>query len=92
MRDHMPERVMRNEGDPWNKTFYHRAIQTHIGRALRARYDLSQPLPDELALLVMRIDGLRENRSETSASEPASPQPRPGRPLQTWTETRRHDG
>jgi hypothetical protein len=78
---------MWNEGDPWKKTFYHRAIQTHIGRALRARYDLSQPLPDELALLVMRIDGdvggMGENHSETSASEPTSPQPRRGRPLQT---------
>jgi hypothetical protein len=76
---------MWNEGDPWKKTFYHRAIQTHIGRALRARYDLSQPLPDELALLVMRIDGdgRRESPSETSASEPTSPQPRRGRPLQT---------
>lgn len=78
---------MRNEGDPWKKTFYHRAIQTHIGRALRARHDLSQPLPDELALLVMRIDGAGrgagENLSETNASEPTSPQPRPGHPLRS---------
>jgi len=76
---------MRNEGDPWTKTFYHRAIQTHIGRALRAQYDLSQPLPDELALLVMRIDGpgkgTDESHGETGTSEPTSQQPRRGHPL-----------
>jgi hypothetical protein len=70
---------MHNQGDIFNKTFYHRAIQTHIGRALRARYDLSQPLPDELALLVMRIEstgrGTGENHDETSVSEPTPPQP-----------------
>ena len=65
---------MQNEGDPWKKTFYHRAIQTHIGRALRARYDLSQPMPDELARLVMRIDfevgarGSGESGDETGSS------------------------
>jgi len=76
---------MRNQGDIFNKTFYHRAIQTHIGRALRARYDLSQPLSDELALLVTRIDGVgrgvAENRGETSTPEPARPQPSRGHPL-----------
>jgi hypothetical protein len=79
----MSERVMRNDGDPWKKTFYHRAIQTHIGRALRARYDLSQPLPEELALLVLKIegDGGSENHAETSASEPTLPLPRRGHPL-----------
>jgi hypothetical protein len=79
----MTERVMRNDGDPWNKTFYHRAIQTHIGRALRARYDLSQPLPEELALLVRKIDGDGggENRTETSASKPTSALPRRRHPL-----------
>jgi hypothetical protein len=69
---------MRNEGDPWTKTFYHRAVQTHIGRALRARYDLSQPLPDELAQLVMRIDGERSSTNEngeTSASAPHGDHP-----------------
>ena len=72
---------MRTQVDIFNKTFYHRAIQTHIGRALRARYDLSQPLPDELAVLVMRVDGAGrgtgENHSETSA-EPTPPHPSRG--------------
>ena len=45
-----------HEGDPWKTTFYHRAVQTRIGRVLRERYDLSQPLPDRLAALLMQID------------------------------------
>jgi len=77
----MTERVMRNDGDPWKKTFYHRAIQTHIGRALRARYDLSQPLPEELALLVRKIDGDGGGENQTSASEPTLPLPRRRHPL-----------
>jgi hypothetical protein len=67
---------MQSEGDPWTTTFYHRAIQTHIGRALRARYDLSQPMPDKLAQLVMQID-----RRDERISEPGSPQGHSGRPL-----------
>jgi hypothetical protein len=79
---------MQNEGDPWKKTFYHRAIQTHIGRALRARYDLSQPMPDQLARLVMRIDleadslGSGESHDEAGSSESGSLHSgRPLRPL-----------
>ena len=76
---------MQNEGDPWSKTFYHRAIQTHIGRALRARHDLSQPMPDQLARLVMRIDrevqGSGETPEESGNSEPESLQGHGGQPL-----------
>ena len=32
------------------------ASPTRIGRVLRERYDLSQPLPDRLAALLMQID------------------------------------
>jgi hypothetical protein len=64
-----------HEGDPWKTTFYHRAVQTRIGRALRERYDLSQPLPDRLAALLMQIDrqdvaadpNAGESREETKA-------------------------
>jgi hypothetical protein len=64
-----------HEGDPWKTTFYHRAVQTRIGRVLRERYDLSQPLPDRLAALLMQIDrqdvaadrNASESREETKA-------------------------
>jgi hypothetical protein len=51
--------IMEREPNPLEKTFYHRLIQTQIGEALRARYDkerLSQPLPDRLLILLMRLD------------------------------------
>src|SRR4029077_9635781 len=42
----------------WNTTFYHRAIRTKIGQALRATYDLPQELPHQmLALLMQLVDG-----------------------------------
>ena len=47
---------MSSEPDPWTKTFYHRAIQTKIGQALRAQHDLSQPLPDKLLTLLTELD------------------------------------
>jgi hypothetical protein len=77
---------MQNEGDPWTTTFYHRAMQTHIGRALRARYDLSQPMPDKLAQLVMQIDRQADPHGSGKScdepkSEPGSPQGHGGRPL-----------
>jgi len=31
--------MMEDERSPWEKTFYHRVIQTKIGEALRAQYD-----------------------------------------------------
>ena len=53
----------RMDDDPWTKTFFHRAIQTSIGRALRAQYDLSEPLPDRLTSLLHRLE-------EVAASPP----------------------
>jgi hypothetical protein len=38
---------MAREYNAWDKTFYHRAIQTKIGQGLREQYDqdLARPLP-----------------------------------------------
>jgi hypothetical protein len=44
--------------DVWQKTFYHRAIQTSLGSALRAQYDLSEPMPDRLTQLLRELDDL----------------------------------
>src|SRR4051794_18822124 len=49
-------RFVTMDDDPWQKTYFHRAIQTSIGRALRAQYDLSEPLPDQLSSLLQRLD------------------------------------
>ena len=49
--------VMEDERSPWEKTFYHRAIQTRIGEVLRAQYDQKhKPLPHRFLTLVMQLD------------------------------------
>src|SRR5262245_32480476 len=52
------DRAMAHERDGWQKTFYHRAMQTSLGSALRAQYDLAQPLPDRLSDLLRQLDDL----------------------------------
>jgi hypothetical protein len=45
-----------HELNAWNKTFYHRAIQTKIGQGLRAQYDLSPDLPQPILTLLTQLD------------------------------------
>jgi hypothetical protein len=50
--------VMNDERSAWDKTFYHRVIQTKIGQVLRAQYGrdyLAQPLPHRLLTLLMQL-------------------------------------
>jgi hypothetical protein len=50
---------MQNERDDvWNPSFYNRAIRTKIGAALSQAksYDLSQPLPDRIRMLLDQLD------------------------------------
>jgi len=59
------------ERDPWEKTFYHRVIQTKIGQALREQYDkdyAAQPLPHGLLTLLMQLN-------EKPADEPQAGEP-----------------
>jgi hypothetical protein len=37
-------------------SFYYRAIRTKLGNALKAQYDLKQPLPEPLAKGLLEID------------------------------------
>src|SRR5260221_12400671 len=49
--------VMEDERSPWERTFYHRAIPTRNGEALRAQYDQKhKPLPHRFLTLVMQLD------------------------------------
>jgi hypothetical protein len=41
--------------DDFRDSFYYRAIRTRIGAALRAQFDLSQPLPDRITALLTRL-------------------------------------
>ena len=51
---------MERERTVWDKTFYHRVIQSKIGEVLRTQYDpVSQPLPHRLVTLLMQLDEQR---------------------------------
>jgi len=54
--------------DAWNTTYYHRAIRTRIGEALRAHLDDEQaPLPHRLLTLLMQLN--EQENSEPEAAE-----------------------
>ncbi|HWM46967.1 MAG TPA: NepR family anti-sigma factor [Xanthobacteraceae bacterium] len=55
---------MAHEHDVWNKTFYHRLIQTSVGSGLRALYDLSEPVPDRLTRLLHELEDLERDEPQ----------------------------
>jgi hypothetical protein len=60
---------MRKDHDVWQKTFYHRAMQTSLGNALRAQYDLSEPMPDRLSRLLSELE-----EKDRERDDPTGPQ------------------
>ena len=61
--------MMEDERSPWEKTFYHRAIQTRIGEVLRAQYDQKhKPLPHRFLTLLMQLD---EQQNADAAKDPS---------------------
>jgi hypothetical protein len=57
----------------WEKTYYHRAMQTKIGQTLRAQYDLAQqPLPHRLFTILMQFDDSESTDPEASEREKES--------------------
>lgn len=68
---------MRKRHDVWQTTYYHRAIQTSLGSALRASYDLTEPMPDRLSQLLKELEDLdrpgRSRRSRAGAGRPEAP-------------------
>jgi hypothetical protein len=51
----MSDHTMSDHHDDFRDSFYYRAIRTRIGAALRAQFDLSQPLPDRITALLTRL-------------------------------------
>ncbi len=41
-----------SDRDDFKDSFYYRAVRTRIGAALRAQFDVSQPLPDRITALL----------------------------------------
>ena len=68
---------MSDRDDEFKDSFYYRAIRTRIGAALRAQFDMSQPLPDRInALLTMlgkenEAPADRANTDDGASGEPA---------------------
>jgi hypothetical protein len=61
--------MMEDERSPWEKTFYHRVIQTKIGEALRAQYDQKhKPLPHRFLTRLMQLD---EQQNADAAKDPS---------------------
>jgi hypothetical protein len=44
--------VMSGRDDEFRDSFYYRAIRTRIGAALKAQFDLSQPMPERITALL----------------------------------------
>jgi hypothetical protein len=44
--------MMSDRDEDFKDSFYYRAIRTRIGAALRAQFDMSQPLPDRITALL----------------------------------------
>ena len=58
--------------DVWQKSFYERAIQTSIGSALRAQYDLSEPLPERLADLLRELEDVEHGDGSEAPGAPSA--------------------
>jgi hypothetical protein len=59
--------VMSNRDDEFRDSFYYRAIRTRIGAALKAQFDLSQPMPERIAALLTLLG--KETPAETADAE-----------------------
>jgi hypothetical protein len=58
--------------DDFRDSFYYRAIRTRIGAALRAQFNMSQPLPDRITALLALLG------KENAPAEPAGAEPGTG--------------
>jgi hypothetical protein len=57
---------MSDRDDDFRDSFYYRAIRTRIGAALRAQFDLSQPLPDRITSLLTLL-----GKEDAAPAEPS---------------------
>ena len=56
---------MPDHHDEFRDSFYYRAIRTRIGAALRAQFDVSQPLPDRITALLSLL-----GKGDSASAEP----------------------
>jgi hypothetical protein len=66
-----------SDREDFRDSFYYRAIRTRIGAALRAQFDVSQPLPDRITALLTLLGKESEvpaepgNTDGVASGEPA---------------------
>jgi hypothetical protein len=47
---------MQDDRNPFDITFFNRAIRTSVGSALRSRYHPARPMPNRLFMLMMQLN------------------------------------
>jgi hypothetical protein len=52
----MQKRRDENRPDDFADSYYYRAIRTGIGRELRAKFRVKEPLPDRIKELLLELD------------------------------------
>jgi hypothetical protein len=68
--------MMSDRDEEFKDSFYYRAIRTRIGAALRAQFDMSQPLPDRITALLSMLGRETEapaDRANTDAGASGQP-------------------
>ena len=63
---------MSDRDDDFRDSFYYRAIRTRLGAALRAQFDLSQPLPDRITALLTLLGKENDTPAEPAGADGAT--------------------
>jgi hypothetical protein len=61
-----------SDREDFRDSFYYRAIRTRIGAALRAQFDVSQPLPDRITALLTLLGKESEAPAEPTNTDGAA--------------------
>jgi hypothetical protein len=66
---------MSDHDDEFRDSFYYRAIRTRIGAALRAQFDMSQPVPERITALLTLLGKENAPAAPVDAEPGAGGQP-----------------
>jgi hypothetical protein len=65
----MQKRRDEDRPDDFADSYYYRALRTGIGRALRNKFRVRDPLPDRIAKLLLELDGQDDGASVAGKKE-----------------------
>jgi hypothetical protein len=69
MRTAMQERRDEDRAHDFADSYYYRALRTGIGRALRTKFRVKEPLPDRIQKLLLELDEQSGGASSESKNE-----------------------